>query len=80
MSDFWQHIPATLREHEDSIDLLAAKDGKFRELCRDFDDCVDALRRWEASGKPEAGARMGEYRELLAALQTEIELFLKMRA
>ena len=80
MSDFWQHIPETLRKHEDSIDLLAAKDGKFRELCRDFDDCVDALRRWEASGKPEAGARMGEYRELLTALQTEIERFLKMRA
>ena len=80
MSDFWRHIPVTLRQHEDSIDLLAAKDDEFRELCRDFDDCVDALRRWEASGNPEAGARMGEYRELLTALQTEIEHFLKMRA
>jgi len=80
VSNFWQHIPAPLREHEDSIDLLAAKDNEFRELCRDFDDCVDALRRWEASGEPEAGARAGEYRELLAALQTEIERFLKMRA
>ena len=77
MSEFWQHIPSTLREHEDSIDLLAAKDDEFRELCRDFDDCVAALRRWEASGEPEAKARSVEYRDLLAALQTEIERFLK---
>lgn len=77
MSDFWQHIPVSLRLQEDSIDRLAAKDNEFRELCGDFDDCVDALRRWEASGEPEAKARAGEYRELLAALQTEIERFLK---
>jgi hypothetical protein len=77
VSDFWQHIPATLREHEDSINLLAAKDIEFRELCGDFDDCVAALRRWEESGEPEAKARVGEYRTLLAALQTEIERFLK---
>ena len=80
MSDFWQHIPATLRQHEDSIDLLAAKDGEFRELCRDFDECVAALRRWEASGEPEAGARVVEYRELLGALHEEIRQFLKERA
>jgi hypothetical protein len=79
VSEFWQHIPATLRLYENSIDLLAAKDGKFRELCGHFDDCVDALRRWETSGKPEAAARGREYRELLAALQTEIERFLKKR-
>jgi uncharacterized protein YdcH (DUF465 family) len=77
VSDFWQHIPVSLRLQEDSIDRLAAKDNEFRELCGDFDDCVDALRRWEASGEPEAKARAGEYRELLAALQTEIERFLK---
>jgi hypothetical protein len=80
VSEFWQHIPVTLRLQEDSIDLLAAKDDEFRELCRDFDDCVAALRRWKASGEPEAGARAGEYRDLLAALQTEIERFLKKRA
>ena len=77
LSDFWQHIPATLREHEDSIELLAAKDNEFRELCEDYEDCVAALRHWEASGEPEAENRVKEYRELLAALQTEIELFLK---
>ena len=80
MSDFWQHIPATLRELEDSIDLVAVKDARFRELCRDFDDCVEALERWKASTELEAGVRTEEYRELLAALQTEIERYLNMRA
>jgi hypothetical protein len=80
VSDFWQHIPVSLRLQEDSIDRLAAKDNEFRELCGDFDDCVAALRHWEESGAPEAEARAGDYRELLASLQLEIERFLKLEA
>lgn len=79
MSNSWQHIRELLHEHEDSIDLLTTKDGGFRELCVDFDDCVDALRRWCGSREPGAGARADEYRSILASLLEEIRQNLENR-
>jgi len=75
-----QHLQETFADQKDSIDTLSEKDPEFRSLCRDFDDCVDALRYWIASGDPGSEDKAQEYRDLLGALHGEIRLILKMRA
>ena len=77
MSYRWRQIREMLSEHEDSIDLLAGKDDDFRELCTDFDDCIDALHRWSESREPGAAQRADEYRAILTELFTEIRQVLK---
>jgi hypothetical protein len=47
-------------------------DEGFREMCRDYADALDALRRWQASSGPQKAARVEEYRELARALEVEI--------
>ncbi len=49
-----------------------AKDPEFLDLCEDHDACVDALRYWAKSEKPEAETRVNEYRTLVRELQEEI--------
>ena len=49
-----------------------AKDPEFLNLCEDHDACVDALRYWAKSEKPEAETRVDEYRTLVRELRQEI--------
>ena len=78
MPNTWRQIREMLHEQEDSIDLLVGKDDEFRELCSDFDDCVDALRRWSHSREPGAGAKADEYRALLEDLMAEVRRYLDL--
>ncbi len=58
--------------HEAAIVNLARRDADFRELCRGYQECAEALARWSASDVADL-ARVREYRRLLAALEGEIE-------
>ena len=49
-----------------------AQNAEFLDLCEDHDACVDALRYWAKSEKPEAETRVDEYRTLVRELQEEI--------
>lgn len=75
--DITRHIREQLTAQIDSVDLLAAEDKEFLDLCNDFDDCVDAMHYWLSSEEPEAEIRIGEYRDLLGALYGEITEILK---
>ena len=49
-----------------------AEDPEFLSLCEDHDECVNALRYWTRSKKPEAKTRINEYRVLVRDLEEEI--------
>ena len=49
-----------------------AEDPEFPDLCEDYDACVDALRYWAKSEKPEAETRVNEYHALVRELEEEI--------
>jgi uncharacterized protein YdcH (DUF465 family) len=66
------HIRERFPDKTHAIDLLVAKDPEFLNLCEDHDACVDALRYWAKSEKPEAETRIDEYRALVRELQEEI--------
>ena len=67
-----RHIRERFPDKKHSIDLLMAKDPEFLNLCEDHDACVDALRYWAKSEKPEAETRVDEYRTLVRELRQEI--------
>jgi hypothetical protein len=67
-----RHIREQFFDKKHSIDLLIAKDPEFLTLCADHDACVDALRYWAKSEKPEAKTRVNEYHILVRDLQEEI--------
>ena len=67
-----RHIREQFPDKTHTIDLLVAKDPEFFDLCEDHDACVDALRYWAKSEKPEAETRIDEYRTLVRELQEEI--------
>lgn len=54
-----------------------AQDQEFYALCQDYEICVDVLRYWKASSRPEANARIDEYRTLVCDLEAEIALSLQ---
>jgi hypothetical protein len=67
-----RHIKARFPDKTHTIDHLMAKDPEFLDLCMDYDACVDALRYWAKSEKPEAETRVNEYHTLVRELQEEI--------
>ena len=67
-----RHIRERFPDKKHNIDFLMAKDPEFFDLCEDHDACVDALRYWAKSEKPEAETRIDEYRTLVRELQEEI--------
>ena len=72
-----RHIRERFPDKTHTIDLLMAKDPEFLDLCEDHDACVDALRYWAKSEKPEAEIRVNEYHILVRELQEEITQALK---
>ncbi len=72
MDEKTRHIQDRFPDKKHSIDLLMAQDPEFLTLCEDHDACVDALRYWARSEKPEAETRLNEYRALVRELQEEI--------
>ena len=59
-------------EKSHALALLMAEDPEFLAVCEDYDACVEALRYWTQSKKPEAGTRVDEYRTLVQELEAEI--------
>jgi hypothetical protein len=51
--------------------LLQDSDS-FRTLCRDFQECANALAHWKRTTAEEAPLRRKEYDELLKELEQEI--------
>ena len=72
-----RHILERFSDKKHTIDLLIANDPEFLDLCEDHDACVDALRYWAKSEKPEAETRVDEYRALVRELREEIAQALK---
>ena len=72
MNDKTPYIRERLPDKKHSIDLLAAEDPEFLSLCEDYEACVNALRYWARSEKPEADTRVQEYHTLIRELQEEI--------
>lgn len=44
----------------------------FRTLCRDYQECANALAYWKGTAAEEAPLRLKEYDELLKELEQEI--------
>ena len=57
-----------------------ATDHEFYALCQDHEICVEALKHWATSDKPEATDRLREYRALVRELEAEIMDDLKSSA
>jgi hypothetical protein len=54
-----------------------AEDPDFCSFCQDYELCVKTLQYWTSSNKPEAKARINEYRTLVQELEQEIACELK---
>ena len=54
------------------IDQLMAEDPGFRDICEDYDICVNALEHWTNSTEPEAEIRVNEYRTLAQQIEDEV--------
>ena len=75
-----RQTPRTLKQRfcdwEIQIARLERGDPDFRDLCRDYEDCVRVLE--EISGNPAPDLnRIKEYRELKTALEREVLEFLE---
>jgi hypothetical protein len=47
-------------------------DQSLREMCGDYAETLEALRRWQGSRDPHRAARIDEYRQLAEGLEIEI--------
>ena len=47
-------------------------DQSLREMCSDYAETLEALRRWQTSSDPHRAARVEEYRQLAEGLEIEI--------
>ena len=72
MNDKTRHIRERFPDKKQSLDLLMAEDPEFLAMCEDYAACVNALRYWTRSKKPEAKTRINEYRVLVRDLEEEI--------
>ena len=72
MTDLMDHIRKRFPDKTHTIALAMAADTEFRAICEDYRDCLHALQYWNQSKKPEAEARVKEYRTLINELEDEI--------
>jgi hypothetical protein len=73
MGDIPHHIRERFPDKQDIIASRMAEDAEFCVLCEDYGACIKAYRYWMRSREPEAGARVKEYRDLIQALESEVE-------
>ena len=73
MSGIAHHIQERFPDKKEAIAGLMAEDAEFCTICEDYGVCVEAYRYWMRAEGPEAGARVIEYRDLIKALEAEIE-------
>jgi hypothetical protein len=65
-------------EHATLTQARFHDDQNFREMCSDYAETLEALQRWQASDGAHKEARIEEYRELAAALESEILAALRL--
>ena len=73
MGDIVHHIQERFPDKQDLIAIRMAEDAEFCAICEDYGACIKAYRYWKQSQEPEAGARVKEYRDLIQALESEVE-------
>jgi hypothetical protein len=59
------------------IERAYRKNGSFRDLCRDYRKCAEALEGWRRSEDQASSSRSREYAELLNELSREIASWLE---
>ena len=73
-------IPTRVRRRfagrEAAVERAYATRQSFRDLCRDYVACANALARWQELESEGARLRSAEYSELLDELTREIEVHL----
>ncbi|MGH6916395.1 MAG: hypothetical protein ACREJ0_01680 [Geminicoccaceae bacterium] len=74
------HAMERFPEHATSIQDRFHADARFREMCGDYAETLQALQRWQASRGPHKAVRVEEYRELARALELEIVTALRSPA
>jgi len=72
MANKTHQVLERLPQHRHGIQERMLVDREFRSLCDDYDDALEALRRWEVSDDQRRQDRVREFRTLLAELEQEI--------
>lgn len=72
MPEKTHHVLERLPQHGQAIRQRMMVDREFRSLCDDYDDALDALRRWQASEDRHREERVDEFRALVGDLEQEI--------
>ncbi len=71
-----RNLKQRFRDWEIQIARLERGDPDFRDLCRDYEDCVRVLEEISRNPAPDLN-RIKEYRELKFALEREVLEFLE---
>ena len=71
-----RHLKQRFPGREERIGRLERVNPGFRELCRDYEDCVQALDELSGNPIPDLN-RIKEYQELKLALEVEVLEFLE---
>jgi hypothetical protein len=74
------HVMDRFPEHAMAIRARFHADQRFREMCSDYAEALQAQQRWQASRGPHQAARVEEYRELAEGLELEIVAALRSPA
>jgi hypothetical protein len=59
-------------EHQNNAKRLFRESERFRTICEDFDNCVQALDHWNRSKEELAPIRRAEYSGIVQELEDEI--------
>jgi len=72
MAEKTHQVLERLPQHRHTMQKRMLIDREFRSLCDDYDDALEALRRWELSDDRHRQERVQEFRSLLAELEEDI--------
>jgi hypothetical protein len=72
VGNYLKYILHKLAKMRDRANIAYVRDPRFRGLCNDYGEAIEALERWKFSFGPAAAQRASEYRELIAGLEDEI--------
>ena len=67
-----KYILDRLADMRERANLAYMHDPRFRGLCDDYGEAIEALERWKNSSGPATAERASEYRVLIAGLEDEI--------
>ena len=72
MSDMTNHILKRYPKNALQIRYLILKNSNFRTICEDYGKCAEAIKYWDQCKKPNAKAKVEEYRYLCKELEKEV--------